>query len=261
MRDQFTLLCETDWDVLVILDACRADAFREIVGKAEVVRSPAPCTRIWLKKMRPLLEEEDIIYFSGNPLIEREVEKQGLNLRTVPIWKRHWGYFTPLSIPSVHPMSVTSVVLDRLLSRPIEPCRLVVHYSQPHSPYIGAVPLKLARSGNGKHGLHHECHLLQWPDRAVREGRITWEQLREAYHANLALAWEAVRVLIAGLGGRRIVVTSDHGEVLGEHGGKFGHECNWPYDELHRVPWLELLGGESEESTVQEKLEALGYLS
>ena len=133
---------------------------------------------------------------------------------------------------------------------------------QPHSPYIGAVPMKVARCGRGAHPLFQAMHGLKRPDHEVAAGRLTWPEVREAYLANLALVWDAVRMLAAALPEKRFVVTSDHGEMLGEDGGKFGHECNWRNEELFQVPWLEATGAQiagAEQDTVINKLEALGY--
>ncbi len=266
MREQLTLLRDTDWDVLVILDACRADAFRNVAQPppaVEAVRSPAPCTEAWISRVGPHLAGLDVTYFSANPVVERTVQARSMMLCTEPIWDKLWGRFTDLQIPSVHPLSVTAVAVDACCPLPSAGCRCVVHYLQPHSPYIGAVPLNLCRWGRGKHPLISGCHALARPDHEVEAGRLTWPEVRDAYLANLSLVWEAVRMLAGALPDKRFVVTSDHGEMLGEDGGKFGHECNWRNDELFEVPWLEATGAEiagAEQATTMQKLEALGYV-
>ena len=120
----------------------------------------------------------------------------------------------------------------------------------------------MSRWGRGKHPFVASCHALKRPDLEVKAGRLSWPDVREAYLANLALAWEAVRMLGAALPEVRFVVTSDHGEMLGEGGGKFGHECYWHNDELFHVPWLEARGEQlaaGRTDTTMQKLEALGY--
>ena len=273
MRNQVDLIQSGEWDTLIVLDACRADALQMIARKypwpgekeIEVVRSPAACTQIWIERLGRYFEENLGYYFSANPVVERTAAKRKFKLLTWSVWAKHWARFTEQQIPSVHPMTVNGAVLtaktlidadDRWPSE----ARVVVHYLQPHSPYIGSPPLKMTQWGHGNHPFDAECSVLPNPAEAVREKKLTWPGLREAYMGNLALVWEAARVLVANLPGERIVITSDHGEVLGEHGGLFGHECSWPYDELFNVPWLELRGGpRGEPETVVKKLEALGY--
>lgn len=257
MRDQTDLLRDVPWDVLVVLDACRADAFHNVTGVGECVHSPAQCTQRWIKAVAPLLRRP--IYFNANPVVTRENQREKLGLTTLNLWESLWGNFTHLSIPSVHPMSVTSAVWTWLTCRPAaKGSRLVVHYLQPHSPFIGNPPLKLTRWGRGMHPFVIECHDLKRPEKAIRDGTVSWPDVREAYIGNLRLAWESVNILFKVLKGRRIVVTSDHGELLGEE-GRFGHECNWTNRELFEVPWLEVTRTKEVEST-EEKLKALGYV-
>ena len=332
MKDQLTLLRETPWDVLVILDACRADAFQHMLkdsreqragsrqhaqqqtadnrqqaqqqtadsrqqatntavpaagcppptGRSDgcpppavCCRSPGNCTAGWLGKTRELMQERNPFHFCANPVCARENEKQKLGMRLFDVWRSSWAEFGSDRIPSVHPMSVNATVFAcRDLGRLRFP--ILVHYLQPHSPYIGSPPLAMSRWGRGTCYLSKRCHDLVHPDRAVADGRVSWPEVREAYLGNLRLAWDAVLALAREMEGRRIVVTSDHGELLGEHGGKFGHEANWREPQLYEVPWLELSReaysaeassaakagqvADSSQDTTKQKLEALGYV-
>ncbi len=261
MRDQLTALREDDWDVLIVLDACRADTFGEVCGIAEVVRAAGPCTPVWVRAAGPLLQERGAVYFSANPVVDREVRKCGLGIEIVPVWENQWGRFTAQQIPSVHPLSVNGVVAAHVQMGRLDGRPLVVHYVQPHSPYIGAVPLAFARWGGaggpagGEFG--EACHALRRPGNAVKRGDITWEQLRAAYRANLELVWHAAQQLAGALPSRRIIVTADHGELLGED-GRFGHEGHWDHPALLSVPWRALTAARVPE-TARSKLEALGY--
>ncbi len=267
MRDQIDLLEATDWRVLIVLDACRADVFRAVTGRGETVRSPAVCTAGWIAAVGPLLAERDPLYFSANPVVDREVARRGLALELVSVWRDHWGRFTPERIPSVHPMSVNGVVLTHLALGRAGGRPLVVHYLQPHSPYVGAAPLAMSRWGRSGDPFGRACHGLPRPDRAARRGELDWPTLGRAYRANLELAWDAARQLSEALGraGRasRVVVTSDHGEMLGEPlepGGPpaFGHEGHWRHALLRTVPWL-VVEPASRTVPLRRKLEALGY--
>jgi len=270
MRDQLTLLYETEWDVLIVLDACRPDMFREAAGACEVVRSPAVCTADWLPKVAPLLLEHDVRYFSANPVVERTASARALPLDLISIWRCGWGRWTEQRVPSVHPALVNGFVLA-LLHEPHGPGgKLVVHYLQPHSPYIGVPPLAAARWAAGPEGLHAECHRLPRPDKLVESGELTWTELRLAALGNTRLVWDAARNLMGAVallradfvgGPTTFVVTADHSELIGE-GGRFGHERAYGRHPLCEVPWrVETLDprGESEDERTSRKLEALGY--
>jgi hypothetical protein len=272
LLSQLELLRRTDWAALIVLDACRADVFHETTAgepalappaSSLTARSPGVCTPAWLAAVGPLLAERNALYFTANPVVDREVRRRGLGLDLVSVWRRHWARFTSRKIPSVHPFSVNGVVLTwaelgRLARRPI-----VVHYLQPHSPYVGEVPLAMARWGRTTDPLGSACHRLPRPDRAARDGRLDWGLLRRAYRANLALAWRAALHLARSLDAAPlrpgpVVVTADHGELLGED-GRFGHECHWEHEALRRVPWLVLGPERGEGAATEAKLRALGY--
>lgn len=277
MRDQLTLLRETDWDALIILDACRADYFREVCSpEAELVRSSGNCTPAWIAKVGPLLAQRQVLYFSANPVVDREIARRGLALDVVPLWERLWSCLTYLSIPSVHPWAAVGAVLGRLEDLGPRACgAVVVHLLQPHSPYIGAFPLAVGRWNRTGGALGEACQALKRPDILVKDGALDWAVLRRAYRANLELVWRAAVHLASQLmeDGRKIVITGDHGELLGEDGGKFGHEANWHHPQLHDVPWLELkaegrrMKAEEDDARTNNEqratkmLKALGYSS
>jgi len=288
------LLKAIDWNVFIVLDACRQDYFWPLRGPVEyddalVVRSAAVCTQSWIRRMMQFdvfLSGHDgsqILYFNANPVITRELRRMvGKNIPSlakidlIDVWVNGWAHHTDLRIPTVHPEAVNNAVLD-WIERHGQPERMVVHYLQPHSPYIGATPLAMGRWGRGGQEFVKTCHALKRPDKEAKAGRLDWELLRRAYADNLRLVWKWALRLIESLAGT-IVVTADHGEVLGEHGGKFGHECNWvDLPELHRVPWLVFKNGRAPsarrylkpelrspkpvaESDLRAKLEALGYV-
>lgn len=244
MRDQTEAFQETDWNVLLLLDACREDYFRELCDSScEPVRSPAPCTRRWIKQMlrRNLLD--GATYVNANPVVQDVVT----NRNGVPL---NVHYFRRASDGTVPPGTLSDAVLDRIDSEG-QPDPLVVHYLQPHAPYVGSwEKLKQDR-----------------PAEVVRRMRT-----RKEYAANLWSVWVEACRLAQGLAGR-VVITADHGEMLGRD-GRWGHECHWDNPELFRVPWLELDGGsqrvlkselswekreKASDSELEKRLQSLGY--
>ena len=143
--DQRQLLIDTDWDVLIILDACGANAFRAHCGKCEVVRSRGARTPEWMRRTGEVLKKKNALVFNGNPVLSRENRKQNVGLDMVDVWRDHWGFFTERNVPACHAMSVNAVLLEwhrrkRRKRRPI-----VAWYLQPHTPFIGDPPLPMER--------------------------------------------------------------------------------------------------------------------
>ena len=310
MKKQCDLLRETDWDVLIVLDACRADSFRRRVPRAETVRSMAWCTHRWMHEFVRAVEGHTVTYVSANPVCDRELRKHpDVPIRRVPVWDFAWTRVGPLALPTVHPGSVRAALLADLVrlavfkdaegagvppkrnsKRAAAAARLVVHYVQPHLPYVGEHSLSFTDWGNCGGELSALLKRGPTPQEALAQGLVTWEELRRAYESNLdfvlpyalelandlncapccarprtAPEREARGAPAASGASLRVVITADHGQLLGE-GGEYGHVVG-PRPLLFEVPWLvlsERTGGERERSegsraTVQDKLEALGY--
>jgi arylsulfatase A-like enzyme len=124
----------------------------------------------------------------------------------------------------------------------------------------------------------------------VRSGEVDAEQMRDVYAENVDYVLNSIEKLIESVDGKK-VITSDHGELLGESFPKWKKWCenhprwgsDWEkYDWGHShdvdvpalvdVPWLELPHGtrrkiisespvenEFDDETIEEHLEALGY--
>ena len=113
---------------------------------------------------------------------------------------------------------------------------------------------------------------------AVKQRNVTVEEIRAAYAESLEIALESIEGLLEQLSGKS-VVTSDHGEMLGERVFPFttrvwGHMEGFDTPALRDVPWLVVESNdrrnitysdpvESEvspdHSEIAERLDALGY--
>jgi len=244
LADLAELIHKRKWDHLVVLDSARYDYFAQEVwrylnGHLEEAHSPFGGTLGWLRGT--WRGSYDLCYYSTIPLVNSRAPLYGFDARShfkeiVDLWDSAWDE----ELSTVPPWNVNRAVLKR--RRP----RSVVHYAQPHGPWIGETKLTVR-------GIRHRIvgNLLR-PEGApyhadgmvlrymVRQGRVSVETLRRAYRDNLRLVLEYVWKLANELGGR-ITVTSDHGEFLGEH-GLFGHGEHLPkLPELTRVPWFEVM--------------------
>lgn len=266
VRKQGGLMAGTDWDALIVCDALRADVAAELAGdvglpEPETVSSPAGNTTSWwacaagaaVAARHPLIA-------TANPVVARECAKHADWRQPEPIYERCAGRHTAERVPSVHPQAVNGYVAC-LLEHPASASPLVAWYVQPHAPYIGAEPLALSRHGKGFDGDHLNRDIAQRCTHP-RDWTPDWERLRRAYRENARLALEAAAQLAGMLhadGRGLVVITSDHGELLGE-GGRFAHQWDWNAEPLLRqVPWWELRRDETANTDRINMLEALGY--
>ena len=275
MQHQTERLAATAWDVLVIFDACRADVLRDVVtaeavARGEVarivdaVKTPGRNTPAWLARTWQTIGKRKPLYITANPMVSQEVRRREYGIDLLNVWDKHWGRWTRLALPCVHPASLNSVVIELLGQGQgsVTGRALVAHYMQPHAPYIGALPLNCA-CGSRATLAYDGARLPRVIDEIVA-GRLKWPKLRAAYRSNVELVWRTFLNLLPHLSGK-VIVTSDHGELLGEN-KLYGHRQlrRYKHAATLSVPWIELDAvrddrRSGEEQMMLEKLRILGY--
>lgn len=268
-----------DWDNLVILDACRYDMFEryaELPGRLEHRHTQGTSTTEFLKANFGGRDLHDTVYVTANPQLYHNRNEIDTKLyRTIDIWREEgWNE----EHGTVLPETVTEYAQRAARAHPNK--RLVVHYIQPHYPFIESET-------------EFDKRHLAAPDadgQGAGKGENVWGQLMTGaldanpadiwrpYVANLKRALPHVEELIRELGGRT-VVTADHGNMVGERSfpipiREWGHPRGIYTEQLARVPWLVHDNGprrdvvaerpESttegvDEETVTNRLKHLGY--
>lgn len=245
--DQFERLNEIEWDLLIILDACRWDYWQDMIGDGEPVWSGGNNTFEWIKAANRAMDFSETICITANPEVTRQTF-EGLYFDRDDLWERAWEHVNGLG--TVPPAAVTEAVRTRQTIGPERP--IYAHYAQPHGPYpLHDPPVPVMR--NNPHAAEVQTDVDYHPDEIIMdptallddpEGWLTVEMLREAYRANLSWAWDAIQPLLGG--DRTVVVTSDHGELLGERVEvetpdglgelRYGHPSGAPLEPLRLVP-------------------------
>jgi len=233
--DQVKLIHETNWDVLIILDACRFDYFikvNDIEGYLIQAYSPATCTVEWLKRV--FNGYYDVTYISGNPIVN-SVGVPIMGYRAKDHFKRIidvWDFGWDNELSTVPPWNINKYALKYIDKK------MIIHYMQPHGVYIGEPKLIFRKRGTPHDVAFGDIYVVE----KIRRGELTVELLRKAYEGNLRLVLKYVKELVEKLPHKKIVVTADHGELLGED-GLFLHPCDRDHRILRIVPWLEIEKG------------------
>ena len=107
--------------------------------------------------------------------------------------------------------------------------RKVVHFMQPHVPFLNYDHPEYLRRMNQSQRFKAS---RIW--KAAEKGKVKKEKLIEMYRANVNFAFENIREEFKD-SGKKVVITSDHGNLLGEQ-GYFGHWYDAPVKELRKVP-------------------------
>lgn len=256
-----------DWDNLLIFDACRFDFFQEAIteydidGELTCRISGTPGTPQWLERNVDNRDLSDAVYLTASSMhyfkLMSHDDLEYKFHKIIDLWDK------PFADNDVVDRLVTPEQVNEWVPKMIEKYpnkRLVVHYNQPHKPYIDS---------EGK-------------PRPISLGPETprWK-LRDAYRTSLARLLSQVESMISELPGKT-VITADHGELLGERTKPIPiREYEHPYryvPELMNVPWFEIPSterrdiqpGEIEEysekqpetlnNAAREHLKTLGYL-
>ncbi len=237
MTPRPTLITDRAWDTLIVLDACRLDVFRTAWPGCSSIVSPGSCTLDWVEAnfvRNPSNHAlADVTMVTANPYSSREFfDTKGWSYplaACISAWKVGWD----MELDTVPP---ETVVEETIRAQEGDSDRLLVHFLQPHAPFIGDPSLPMPLGRDPKRPIGYGVGDATW--RAIRSGLVPIEEAKAAYRGNLQLVLRHVSRLLGILEGR-IVITSDHGELFGEY-GLFGHPERVSVPPLVNVPWLEL---------------------
>ena len=255
---QKELIHQRDWDILIILDACRYDAYvmsnaKKIGGRIGYAWSPASITPHWVMRTWLNGDWKDILYISGNIFINKslgpikhlhrlfrydlsdtfldiiEVWRRGVDksLHTVPPWRMYQAYKMA---------KVKMRIKGKRLGRDY---KMVIHFIQPHTPFITFKRLNDLiyrlddEIGREDIGLGFEYLFIPYLRKHLDKkelDRLIWR----GYMENLNIALKYVNKIVEDYDGK-IVITADHGELLGEYNSYFHFDIEAP--QLRLVPY------------------------
>jgi len=267
---------DEDWDNLLILDACRYDTFKEnhdLPGKLESKVSRGSQTGEFLKANFDGRTLTDTVYVTSNPWLshDRSVGKIETETHaTINVWEEDgWDD----EVGTVLPETMNTYALQAAKDYPDK--RLVVHYVQPHHPFINS-DTEFDKVPPGA----PDKPVLFWKRIMTGDINIGDKQLWDAYVDNLQCVLPYVERLMKELPGKT-VVTADHGNLIGDRINPipikgYGHPGGLYVPQLVNVPWLEYENGDRkqitdeppverdgsvDDSVIEDRLRNLGYKS
>lgn len=257
-RTGSTYVLDEDWDILVVLDGCRADLLEEVVDTNRFdsyrrILSPGSKTPEWAQQNFAGQNCGDIVYITSNGQVSKALDPTFHAM--IEVWKETDG------VP--RPEDITEAAVAASQDYPDK--RLVIHYLQPHRPFITSDE----RFSEG---------FTDNPWQALGNGTVNQETVWELYRENLRVVFDEAYELAEMLPGRA-VLTSDHGNLMGErtwpipirlygHPGGVRHlrlvEVPWGVIESEKRPEIRDGGirsvGATDTNQVEKHLSELGYL-
>jgi hypothetical protein len=253
---------DEDWDIMIVLDACRHDIFAEhstLEGELSRKRSRGSTSEEWIRGNFSKGEYGDLVVVATNPFYKDLASEIDLRVHHFE-WVEPDDYDKELTDPD----RVTERVLEMADKYPNK--RILAHYMQPHAPYIGSVGEQIPFEREPLH-------------QAIVRSEVERDLVQEAYRENLEIVQRSIQPIVNGEHGK-VVITADHGELLGERilqsvplTTYYGHPYGCDHEATRMVPWLEVPSEAADRRTIRkekatdiqsedvsDQLEALGYL-
>lgn len=278
-----------DWDVLVVLDACRNDLMQSVAPEYDILPndpghcwSNASCSIDWILRNFSAHPEHARRsgYITGNPFTDHTADDaptadlSGDDFAYfAPLYKTEWGAVDGGPVETIPPAPLTDQAIAAWRRRDeLGMDRLVVHYMQPHQPYRS----KPEWTGVNKNlkdlvKTRTKAGACAWQE--CRQGNIDAEELWTACRDNLRWVLDDVtQRLLQNVDGK-VVLTADHGNAMGEL-GEWGHHPGAIGPAVRKVPWapveaadkrtvtpdVDLQRRTAVDDTIESKLDSLGYL-
>lgn len=277
-----------DWDNLIILDACRYDAFEEIndlSGELEALELASSNSSEFVDEYFLRRDHYDTVLVTGNPHSPTPSDGVFHDVRFVDVRDVDGEQYPgpPVDDASVvPPEDIVSATINAHEEDPQK--RIISHFMQPHLPFLGERGRELyskTMSGSTGHrdGVYKGGKSWVALDiyRAVLDDEfdISSDDIWAAYLENLRIVLDYVDGLVQELDGKT-VITADHGELLGDRIlglPYFGHPPKIRTPKLNTVPWFTIESETRREVTEdppgsletrdddarEAQLEALGY--
>lgn len=241
---QKQLLQDIDWDVLIVLDAARWDAFHETLTAAEPVASSGSHTSQWAHNVwtDDTIDWSDVTYVSANGMVEnmRTDEHYGGVIEDhIDTFVKGWDLTARqeqiLDDAGTDSYSRMSTEVITTLAEYYEP-PVVAHYSSPHYPLDGSEFGITASKKFDKYPVDVGDVARGTPVyAAARMGLISKEFVRLAYLSELETTWREIHSLRTNYD--NVIITADHGEFLGPD--MWNHPSRHDANQLRVVPfWL-----------------------
>jgi hypothetical protein len=259
---------DQDWDVLIIIDGCRADVFEERAPQAwqtSIVESKASATIEFLHANFADGFFDDTVYITANPQLKKHNDEiNALFFEENQLWS---GNTWDDNLGTVQPEDVAQEARRANDAYPNK--RLLIHFMQPHYPFRNS-PFD---SGSL---ITDEDEKFFWHRLVTGELQLNPSEIWDAYVDNLDWVLEEIQDLLPDLDGK-VILTSDHGNMIGENSSpvptvEYGHPPGVYTRELVRVPWVEfpcetrrdVQSGDTNssgniEADIESRLEDLGY--
>ena len=228
---------------MFIMDAMRFDVFKEILEENKVsgsllkVHSEGFETGVWMRKTFTEPEYKNIVLISNSVIYWKSSNRHLLPkfYKTNPLWKG-WRKLNAFSYKDAVIHSTSEVLHEAQKDAVInKDKKLLIHELPPHLPFCEETGVEFTEK--------HMDNMVRYKAivKYARDNKERWAEIREYYKRS---AWMTLKTVLNCRWLRErgdLVITADHGEMIGEDNvyGHFQTHNNNPI--LRHVPWFEPL--------------------
>lgn len=262
-----TNIWDRDWDLLVVLDACRVDWMETVeteypfINDVNTIWSVGSHSEEWLENTFENDTNQALdrtAYISANHFASAHIEED--SLAVFEDVNKYLGSDDDYVVPPAH--LVTDRAIDIARSGSFN--RIVVHYMQPHKPFFE------------KKGNRRDVNPVEWSMgrdlyKNYFRSEITKKQLWNGFVDNLRYTLDEVSILLENVDADTAVLSADHGQALGER-FLWDHRPGVRHPHVRKVPWVETSASDLEkiepasynksgdnQHSVEKRLAHLGY--
>jgi len=220
---------EKEWDNLVIVDACRYDLFEQVTEeKVEKRVTVGGGTPKYIQNTFSTQDFHDVVYITANPWFTPEKFERLAGRRPEDVFHTVFHTYADKWDQENSTVLPEKVVEDVETAEKLFPDkRKIVHFIQPHHPFVNS-----RLDERDTFGLRDDNESV-W--NRAEKGELDREDVWQAYSKNLELVLPFIEK-VAELCNGRTVLTSDHGNLVGEN-GLYGHPAESYAKSLREVPW------------------------
>jgi hypothetical protein len=221
-----TIFLDEDWDTVIVLDACRFDVFKQVYTEFDNLAEG-----VLEKGYRNESNTLDFVNSEMTGSYNHTIYSAHPGMNTC---HDAFDYFAGDHFEEVVDLASSAWSEEVGTVKPEEFLEYddfrnsVLWFMQPHSPYIGEITVK----GAFESGVFEEDG---WGYIKTSSGKFQ-DFCKEGYRYNLLRVLNVVNRIVDSLEGS-VLVTSDHGELLGEK-NVIGHPRGVEHQKLEEVPRL-----------------------
>lgn len=233
-----TNVYDLEWDVLIVLDTVRPDWVREVIDDFErlyydrSIRSVGGRTIEWVSRTFSESSncDDQTFYIHGS--------KFGTRASNYEDVEEKWVKTDELKHTYASAEKVTNEA-KRYFQDTVDQ-KTIIHYCQPHYPVFtedetGVGTIEETRRGAqyvySKHG-------------SLEGSEYALDKVREYHIRNLKYVLEYVDDLIESIDDKRVLITGDHGQMMGDR-GIVGHPPGLSNDSVREVPLVKVRNDKS----------------